>query len=121
MPSKRFRLKLFIKRLQEAPPAASRPEALALITSILNAVEDEFSGATANPANWEHDGRLYAPQEDRARLAVNYPQVTIFRSVRHLTLIWDSGAIGILALPSRTVLLAKRGADGLPVDPAVIS
>lgn len=37
------------------------------IASILDEVEDEFSGVARNPAAWEVDGRLYPPKGDIAR------------------------------------------------------
>lgn len=112
MLTKAARLRLFLARLTAAPPAASHDEALALIATILNAVEDEHSGVPANPANWRTDGRMYPPQSDNARASADLPDVTGYRSVAHRTLIASNGALTIIELSTNTVLIEKRGSDG---------
>lgn len=116
MSTKAARLRLFLARLAAAPAASSHDEALALIATALNEVENEHSGIPANPANWRTDGRMYPPQPDHARASANLPGVTIYRSVAHRTLIASNGALTIIGLDSNRVLIAKPGADkrGIP-------
>jgi len=52
------RLQLFYKRLQAAPATETHDESYALLLDILNTVEDEHSGVSNNPDNWQTDGRL---------------------------------------------------------------
>lgn len=67
MRSKSHRLQVFISRLKAAPPVSTKTEALALIATVLDEVEDELSGIVANPANWRSDGRMYPPRRQCAR------------------------------------------------------
>ncbi len=115
MLTKAARLRLFLARLTAAPAAASHDEALALIATVLNAVEDEHSGVPANPANWRTDGRMYPPQSDNARASADLPGVTGYRSVAHRTLIASNGALTIIELSTNTVLIEKPGGDGKAV------
>jgi hypothetical protein len=108
---KRERLRIFLERLKSALPVNSADEALTLLSSILNAVEDEFSGVPSNPSLWKTDGRMYPPQEDCRRNVPNRPSLRRYRSVSHNTFIGLNGSIRIEAL-DRKALLDKAGGDG---------
>jgi len=120
MVTKAERLREFIANLKAAPAAASHDEAYALIVRELTAVEDKYSQAVANPDNWRTDGRMYPPQADMARASSNTPGVTVYRNRAHTTLIAVNGALAIMALPRRTVLIIKAGADGNTFDAATV-
>ena len=110
------RFKLFIQELMKAAPAATFEEARALLEMVLNDVEDEHSGGAFDPANWRQDGRLYPPQDDR-ELETEVPGVRIFKTVSHLVVFGENGAIRIekfQSLPGDpdAIALDKPGRDG---------
>lgn len=111
MVSKDQRPRIFIERLENVPVANSADEALTVLSEILNAVEDEFSGVPYNPLLWKSDGRMYPPQEDSRRNVPGRPSVGRYRSAAHQTLIGKNGSIRIETLDGR-VLLDKPGVDG---------
>lgn len=108
---KEQRLREFIRRLRIAPPAASFDEARRLLEQTLNAVEDEMSGVSFDPAKWQSDGRMYPPQDDSERSVPGYPSVRRYRSRRHNTFIGTNGAVEIRTVDDE-ILLKKAGADG---------
>jgi hypothetical protein len=111
VPSKAKRLQEFLERLEAAPPASSADEALGLIVSVLNAVEDELSGVPFRPENWRTDGRLYPPQEDARVKCPERPSLRKYRSKGHYNYIGLNGSIRIETLEAG-VLLDKPGQDG---------
>ena len=108
---KRERLVLLIERLMKAPPARSADEAMALLASTLNGVEDEFTSIPYDPSLWKTDGRMYPPQPDSARDVPGRPDLTRYRSVGHNTYIAANGALRIDGLNGES-LLSKAGGDG---------
>jgi hypothetical protein len=52
---KKERFQIFLRRLKSAKCAASAEEALQLLSTILNDVEDEFSDIPQNPLSWQDD------------------------------------------------------------------
>ena len=117
MLSKALRLRLFLARLAIAPSVGSHDEALKLIATLLDAVEDKHSGIAANPRNWRTDGRMYPPQPDSARPSVDLPGVIVYRSVAHRILIAANGAFAIIEVGADTVLIEKAGRDGRVMAP----
>jgi hypothetical protein len=111
---KQERLAEFFRRLEDANPAHSADEALQLIASTLNAVEDELTNIPADPERWMTDGRMYPPQPDSRREVVGHPAVSRYRSRRHNTFVAGNGAVEIRDLDDR-VLFRKAGADGTHV------
>jgi hypothetical protein len=108
------RFALFLEELNGAEPASTFEEARRMAERILNDVEDRYSGAPFNPANWRSDGRLYPPQDDR-RLEEDIEGVRTFRTVRHYVSFADNGAIFIRkvgASPGTGIELDKPGRDG---------
>ena len=87
------RLIELFRRLQAAPPCGSAGEALELVASVLNAVEDEVSGRPRDPTTPLNDGRMYPPQEDM-RIDVS-PRTDIrgYRTRRHYLYLSETGAI----------------------------
>jgi len=116
------RLKIFLERMKVEPPGNSANKALALLSDVLNAVEDEFSGVPYNPRLPKTDGRMYPPLEDSVRRVPAHPSLKRYRHVNHNTFIGKNGSIRIETISGK-VLLDKAGADGrktdeLDVDPA---
>jgi hypothetical protein len=116
---KKDRLELFFHRVREIEPAANHDEAMALLASTLNAIEDEFSGVPYNPDEPGTDGRMYAPKEIYRYPAWERSGIRCYRQVGHATFIADNGAIeirprkrGELADPS----FEKAGKDGRKVS-----
>ncbi len=89
------RLELFFHEIRARERAANHDEAMALISSTLNAVEDKFSGIPYNPDQRRTDGRMYPPDE-RWRYR-NWERLGIrcYRQFAHATFIADNGAIEI--------------------------
>jgi hypothetical protein len=113
------RLNVFFSRLKAKEPAANHAEALALLASTLNGVEDEFSGVPYNPEEPGNDGRMYPP-DDRFRYTKwECPGVRCYRQVAHATFTADNGAI---AIRRRTggelggIIFEKPGKDGKKVS-----
>lgn len=104
------RLAEFIRRLTIAPSAADHDTALNLISSTLNAVEDELSGVPFDPARSLFDGRLYPPSEDYESES-QIAGTRCYRQRGHATFISPSGALRI-ARRDGTVVFNKAGADG---------
>jgi hypothetical protein len=102
--TKNERFEEFLKRLEAAPPAASAAEAMALLSSTLNAVEDEMTSIPYNPALPTDDGRMYPPQEDNAHTEGEFPGVVRYRNARHNTRIDRDGGIRIDEVRGRCVL-----------------
>ena len=113
---KHVRLAVFLERLRVAPAASGADEAIALVRSTLNEVEDEHSGTPSNPAGFKSDNRLYPPQDDSKRAVPNRPELTRYRSRGHNTYVGSNGAILIVLTgiedSVRQVVLNKPGSDG---------
>lgn len=106
------RLSEFLRRLGAAPPASNHDEAMALITDLLNQVEDEMTSIPHDPAFPLNDGRMYPPLADAKRPVSGRPDLVRYRSRAHSTIISDAGAIQIIDHGSGRVVLEKPGADG---------
>jgi len=113
--SKRERLEIFKARLTEALPADNIQEAMELVARVLNAVEDEFSGAPYAPANWATDGRMYPPELALLREVEGRPSIQKARQVLHRTFFGDNGSIKIESRDG-VLYLSKAGKDGREVD-----
>lgn len=109
------RLAIFLERLAAAEPAETFENAMALIATTLNGVEDEFTSIEFSPAQWHSDGRMYPPQKDSARDVPGRDDVTRFRSVRHNIWVATYGAILIRTLDGE-LLLDIPGRNGRKVE-----
>jgi hypothetical protein len=110
VPSRKERLKIFLARLEASSPASNADDALKLLSTILNAVEDEFSGIPFNPESWIDDGRMYPPTEKNRRAEAN-PSLRRYRSARHNTYVGVNGSIRIEEVEG-VVCVDKAGLDG---------
>ena len=110
---KKERFQIFLRRLKSAKCAASAEDALHLLSTILNAVEDECSDIPHNPQSRQDDGRMYPPQEDNRRQVPGHPSLCRYRSAKHNTFIGLNGSIRIETCdPEPEILLEKPGCDG---------
>ena len=108
----------FIQTLAESSVASSEPDALSLLSVVLNRSEDAHSGIAFDPSTRGTDGRLYPPQEDSRHSDSASPEVARYRTRAHNVLIGTNGSITIrnaspLEAPS---LLRKPGSDGRFVE-----
>ena len=88
------------------------------MVSILEAVEDEMTGAENNPANWRVDGRLYPPQPDNWYSVSGYPRVIRMRTRGHDIFVAKNGAIEVRYKENEALILSKAGSNGRKVwDP----
>src|SRR5687767_5310006 len=102
------RLAEFFKRLEAAPPAASAQEALELVSRLIEQVEDELCPVPRqHPAPVRATGRMYPPQEDRIKRLANGSIKADTR--QHRIFCRATGAILIFYVPTRSLVLHKRG------------
>lgn len=113
--TKQERFEKFLERLSAPPPARSAEEALELVSTTLNAVEDEFTEIPYQPDLWLTDGRMYPPRDDSVFTVTGRADLSRYRSRGHNTYVRDNGAIEIRDISGR-VLFEKPGADGRPVE-----
>lgn len=113
MLSKKERLDIFFKQLNDAFPASNDSEAYELLSSILNGVEDVNTSIPYTPEMWDSDGRMYPPQEDSKRTVTN--DISRYRNRNHNTFIGSNGSIKIETVIGKKVLLDKAGLDGKKV------
>ena len=106
------RLSEFYEKFGKAHPSSSFDEVYGLFVTLMNAVEDEFSGVPYDPARWQTDGRLYPPQIDSIRDVPDRPFVKRFRSKSHNTFIGTNGAVEIYDMFRQEVVFVKLGSDG---------
>jgi len=98
------RLEEFCRRLLDAPACSSMEEAFQLLSDIMIAVEDEFSGIAFDPDYPRNDGRMYPPKEDAHRSVEGRADLHRFRSRQHNTYFSEDGAILIVDLDKNVIL-----------------
>jgi hypothetical protein len=116
---KEQRLLLFFHRLDAEGSAENHDEAMVLLTTTLNFIEDELSGIAYNPEQPGTDGRMYPPDERYRYSKWEYPGVRCYRQRRHATFVADNGAIEIRNRTSSdpgTLAFEKAGKDGRKVS-----
>jgi hypothetical protein len=102
------RLAIFLERLRTAPACRTAKEAFALVCRLIEEVEDEFCPVPPeSPPPFHFTGRMYAPQPDFVREIGE----TLVATTRHHR-VWcqPNGAIRIVHVPRKELVLEKRGA-----------
>jgi hypothetical protein len=113
------RLRLFVERLKDAPPALSAEEATAQVNEILNGVEDEMTEIPFDPDAAQQlttDGRMYGPHDSFASDWKGRPDLIRFAHAKHDTIVGANGAILIRIRRPPSIWLSKAGADGMEID-----
>jgi hypothetical protein len=117
--SKKERLLHFLHRLGEARPPANHDEAMALLASTLNDVENEFSGVPYDLEEQGTDGRMYPPNARFRFLKWERNGVRCYRQVAHATFVADNGAMEIRLRSAGDLgnaIFEKQGKDGRKVS-----
>ena len=112
--SKRERLALILKRLEDDQAAASEADALQLIGRAMDEVEDAHSGVPKDPSHHlsqRTDGRMYPPHE-RFKLVSPFPNSSCYRQAAHKTYVGTNGSFRIISITATGEQVAKPGADG---------
>jgi hypothetical protein len=115
VPPKSVRVRELFSRLERHRPFSSFEEAYAGLVAVLEALEDELSGAPNNPQNWRTDGRLYPPQQDNWFRVPGHPGVVRMRTRSHNVYIAANGAMEARSTTSDLLDLDKPGSDGRKV------
>ena len=104
------RLKEFFRRLEAAPPASSAEEALALVSRLVEEVEDALCPLPREePPPRFFSGRMYAPQEDSVK---RFPSGLIRATTRrHRIICGSNGSISVFHIRTRALDLHKKGKD----------
>jgi hypothetical protein len=109
--AKSERLELIVELLSEVPCPTSMAEAKLTADTVLNIVENLFSGVPYDPGKWRADGRMYPAQED-ARRRTSTERVAGYFHVGHESYFADNGAFRIQERHSGKVLIDRPGPDG---------
>jgi hypothetical protein len=109
--TKRERLQLIQARLETAPCASTHDEAFAMLTNIVNEVENEHSGVPYDPDAWMADGRIYPPQLD-SKKACDVEFASRYRTKGHHVFIGDYGAIAFQNVTTQKIEFSKPGCSG---------
>jgi hypothetical protein len=111
------RIAELVRRLEAAVPPASSEEALHLVTTTLEQIEDEHSGVPNDPASPMADERIWPPIDRYHFVVDGRPDLDGYRQKGHETILGANGAILIRTRRQVRVILDKAGRDGRKVDP----
>lgn len=104
------RLDIVYQRLDEIPAPTSAQEALAQLSEVLDAVEDEYSGVPRDPnPGLAFDGRMYPPRDDFIKPQPDGGLVAITKGNR--IEIGPDGSTTILSRRSGDVVYNRPAAD----------
>lgn len=115
--SKRERVEELVQRLEAAVPAASAGDALALVTTVLDRIEDECSGVPNDPSSPFADERIWPPIAKYHFAIAGRSDLDGYRQKGHETIIRANGAILIRTRRDARIILDKPGHDGRKVEP----
>lgn len=105
-----------VRRLEASPPAAGADEALDLVTSVLDEIEDQHSGVPNDPTSPMADERIWPPIARYHFEIQGRPDLDGYRQKGHETIIGANGAIRIRTRRDVKVILDKPGRDGRKVN-----
>jgi hypothetical protein len=91
--TKAERVAELVRRLGASPPAASSDEALGLVTTVLDEVEDQHSGVPNDPTSPLADERIWPPIARYHFAIQGRPDLDGYRQKGHETIIGANGAI----------------------------
>jgi hypothetical protein len=114
--TKRERIAELVRQLEAARPAASADEALHLVTSTLEAIEDQHSGVPNDPSSPFADERIWPPIARYHFAIEGRDDLDGYRQKGHETLIGANGAILIRTRIEIRIILDKPGRDGRKVS-----
>jgi hypothetical protein len=104
------RLAEFFRRLEAAAPATTAEEALALVSRLIEEVEDDLCPVPRQtPPPRFFSGRMYAPQADSVK---HFPNGIIrARARRHRIICESDGSISVFHGPRGNLAFHKKGKD----------
>jgi hypothetical protein len=110
------RIAELVRRLEAAEPVGSADDALCLVTSVLEAIEDHHSGVPNDPASPFADERIWPPIAKYAFALKGRDDLDGYRQRGHETIIGANGAILIRTRIETRVIPDKPGRDGRKVN-----
>jgi hypothetical protein len=105
-----------VRRLEASPAAGNAHDALRLVTTILEEIEDQHSGIPNDPSSPMADERIWPPITKYHFSIDSHPDLDGYRQRGHETIIGANGAIFIRTRRDARVILDKAGQDGRKVD-----
>lgn len=105
-----------IRRLEAAPAPRTAAEALIVLTTVLEEVEDEHSDVPNDPSSPFADERIWPPIAKYAFAVADRDDLEGYRQRGHETIIGANGAIMIRTRRGASIILDKPGHDGRKVD-----
>ncbi|GLS95303.1 hypothetical protein [Piscinibacter gummiphilus] len=112
--TKRERVSLYFAIIHDVPRGCSCKETKDFADSVLNTIEDEFSGVPYDEGDWKHDDRLYPAKEDNRRHSP-VDEVSIYRHKQHESYFGINGAIRVVQRTGKVFSVDLAGSDGLTI------
>jgi hypothetical protein len=110
------RIAELVRRLEASPAVGDADDALRLVTSVLEEIEDQHSGIPNDPSSPMADERIWPPIAKYHFVIDGKPDLDGYRQRGHETIIGANGAIFIRTRKDARVILDKAGQDGRKVD-----
>lgn len=105
-----------VRRLEACPATGNAEEALRLVTTVLEEIEDQHSGVPNDPSSPMADERIWPPIA-RYHFAIDgRPDLDGYRQRGHDTILGANGAILIRTRRDARTILDKAGKDGRKVN-----
>lgn len=110
------RIMELVRRLEASPAPANAEGALRLVTSVLEEIEDQYSGVPNDPSSPMADERIWPPIARYHFAIEGRPDLDGYRQRGHETILGANGAILIRTRRDVRVILDKAGQDGSKVN-----
>jgi len=114
--TKAERVAELIRRLEVSPAVGNAEDALRLVTTVLEEIEDQHSGVPNDPSSPMADERIWPPITKYHFAIEGRPDLDGYRQKGHETILGANGAIFIRTRKNAKVILNKAGQDGRKVD-----
>jgi len=111
------RVAKLVRRLEACPAAGSAEDALRLVTTVLEEIEDRYSGVPNDPSSPMADERIWPPIARDHFAIEGRPDLDGYRQRGRETILGANGAILIRTRRDARVILDKAGQDGRKVNP----